>query len=209
MSWEPINPQKPDESELIGDEPFDVLSSAMDKVVGFYERDLKRKPSTNELVKTFEHVLAPRFSRTVMEGETTELVTVSFKIESISKRQKYQEGDFLKAVAANGKAVYGRVFEIGPFGPMIGVYDSLGLKSPSLESLKKLPLVVRITPIHHELLEKRAWTVIGNLPIEPSDKKHPSGPIAISGTNEQLNAANCFYGLPHQKRYNLEQWVNR
>jgi len=209
MSWEPLDVQKPDTDEVIGDEPFDILCGAMDEVVQCYERDLKRKPTTNELGTTFARVLAPRFSKTVAEGETADLVTISFKTKSIPRRQKYRAGDFLKATAANGQPVYGRVFEVGNHGPMVGVYDSLGQQTPSFESLRKLQLIVKVTPIHHELIEKRAWTVIGHLPIDEVDRQQPCGPLAISGRNEQLNAANCFYELPHEKRYELEKWLNR
>jgi hypothetical protein len=209
MSWEPINPSKPNEDEVIGDEPFDIISEALDKVVSCYQTDWRRKPTTRELVKTFEQVLAPRFSATVLEGETTDLVRISFKTKRIPRRQKYRAGDFLRALAANGKAVYGRIFEVGRYGPMIGVYDSIGLESPSLESLRKLRLIVKVTPIHHELLEERSWLVIGNLPVTQKERQQPQGPLEISGSNEQLNAANYFYGLPHEKSYGLNKWVNR
>jgi hypothetical protein len=136
-------------------------------------------------------------------------VELTFKTKKIPARQKCKTGDFIKAQAANGQVVYGRVFEVGRYGPMIGIYDSLGLVSPQLEQLRKLPLAVKVTPIHKELMEARAWTVFGNLPIDGHDDKQPRGPISISGRNEQLNAANCFYRLQHEKRYGLEKMVNR
>src|SRR5947208_14722718 len=106
MSWEPIDPSKPSDTELIGDEPFDIISEALDKVVDCYQKDLQRKPATIELVKTFEHVLAPRFFETVLDGDTTELVYVAFKTKKIPKRQKYQAGDFVKAQLADGRFVF-------------------------------------------------------------------------------------------------------
>jgi len=208
MSWEPIDPNKPDENEVIGDEPFDIISEALDKVVSCYEADLQRKPTTKEIVKTFEKVLAPRFFETVAEGGSTELVGLSFKTKRIPARQHYKAGDFLKAEAANGQHIFGRVFEVGRYGPLIGVYDSLGLESPSLPELKRLRLVIKVTPIHKELMEKRAWVVIGHLAIDRHDDDQPRGPIAISGFNEQLNAANFYYKLPHRKRYGMEEMLN-
>src|SRR5215472_5129711 len=98
MSWEPINPNKQSDTELIGDKPFDIISEALDKVVSCYQNDLRRKPAAIELVKTFEHVLAPRFFETVLEGESSELVEVSFKTKAIPKRQQCRAGDFVKAL---------------------------------------------------------------------------------------------------------------
>lgn len=208
MSWEPIDPNKPSDTELIGDEPFDIISEALDRVVSCYQKDLQRKPATIELVKTFEQVLAPRFFETVLEGETTELACVSFKTKQIPKRQKCRAGDFVKAQLADGRFVFGRVFEVGPLGPQVGVYDSAGLESPSLEQLKSLKLIVKVFPIHKELMEARSWIVFGNLPIDKSDERQPRGPLMISGKNEQLNAANYFYGLPCDKRHGLDELVN-
>jgi len=209
MSWEPIDPSKPCDTEFIGDEPFDIISDALDKVVNCYQKDLRRKPATIELVKTFEHVLAPRFFETVLDGETTELVSISFKAKKVAKRQKYQAGDFAKAQLADGRFVFGRVFEVGDLGPQVGVYDSAGLESPQCEQLKRLKLIVKVFPIHKELMESRSWIVIGNLPIDKFDNKQPRGPAMISGINEQLNAANYFYGLPFQKRYGLDELIIR
>src|SRR2546427_12562219 len=127
MSWEPISPAKPRDTELIGDEPFDILADAINQIVESYAKELGRKPSCFELVKTFERVLSPRFANVVLEGETSELVSVSCKTRSIPRRQKFQVGDVVRSKAANGQYVYGRIFAIGKCGPMLGVYDSLGL----------------------------------------------------------------------------------
>lgn len=209
MSWEPIDPNTPSDTELIGDEPFDVISEALDKVVSCYQTDLGRKPATLELVKTFERVLAPRFCETVLDGETTELVSVSFKIKKIPNRQKYRAGDFVKAQLADGRNVFGRVFEVGRLGPMVGVYDSAGMENPSLEEVKERKLIVKVFPIHKELMEARSWLVVGNLPIDELDRRQPQGPLMISGINEQLNAANFHYGLPFQKRHGIDELLNR
>jgi hypothetical protein len=49
MSWEPIHTKRPTKDALLGDEPFDAISEAIEQAVGFYERDLGRKPSVLEL----------------------------------------------------------------------------------------------------------------------------------------------------------------
>lgn len=92
---------------------------------------------------------------------------------------------------------------------MVGVYDSAGMESPSLEDLKGRKLIVKVFPIHKELMEAHSWLVIGNLPIDKLDEKQPQGPLMISGNNEQLNAANYHYGLPHQNYYRIDELLNR
>jgi hypothetical protein len=161
------------------------------------------------LVKTFEHVLVPRFFETALEGESEALVSISFKTKKIAKRQKYRAGDFLKAQLADGRFVFGRIFEVERYGPMVGVYDSAGAEAPPLAELRRRKLIVKVFPIHKELMEERAWVVFGHLPIDDFDVRQPRGPIVISGTNEQLNAANCYYGLPHKERFNLTEYLNR
>ncbi|HWH79651.1 MAG TPA: hypothetical protein VNT76_19865, partial [Candidatus Binatus sp.] len=93
MSWEPINPATPKDSELIGDEPFDIIANALERVMKCYEQDLGRKPTALELVKTFERVLAPRFGDAVQKGATEESVSVWFKTKHIPRRQKFVLGD--------------------------------------------------------------------------------------------------------------------
>lgn len=212
MSWEPINPKSSGNNELVGDEPFDFLADALVQVVECYRRDLNRKPSALELVKTFERVLAPRFSEAVLEGETSELVSLSFKTKKVPKKQKFQEGDVIKTKAANGQFIYGRIFKIEKgLGPAIGVYDSLGFELKSLDELRKLRLIVKVSLIHRDLLERREWIVIGNLPINAADFGLPEGPAIISGVNEQLKAVNHYYGLsvlPGYKAYDIEKWLN-
>jgi hypothetical protein len=213
MSWEPINPKKPSDSELIGDEPFDVVADAVDRVVACYESDLGRKPSTLELVKTFERVLIPRFSEAVIDGDRSELVSLSFKTVKIPLRQKFQSGDFLRATAANGKPVYARIFEVHPdLGPMAGVYDSLGVKFKRLEELQELRLIVKITPMHPGVLQGREWIVIGNLPIRSKDRRKSKGPLEIYGNNQHLKVANFYYGLTKVSDYEahcFDRWLNR
>ena len=212
MSWEPINPDKPSDTELIGDEPFDIVADTLDAVVACYLKDLQRKPTAIEIVKTIERAWAPRFSDTALEGETSELLSLSCKTKAIPRRQKYAVGDVLRTKAANGEFVYARLFEIGDMGPAIGVYDSLGFIPKKLEDLRGRRLLVRVTPIHRELLQERQWTVVGNLPITAIDRKQPKGPAVISGVNEQLKAVNHHYGFKKLTGYQaqeIERWLIR
>jgi hypothetical protein len=164
-------------------------------------------------VTTFERALEGQYAESVREGPNSELVSISFKTKRIPKRQKWQVGDFVVAEAANGQPVYGRIFATDPMElgiPMIGVYDSLGLKRPSLKDLKKLPLIVKVSTIDPELLEKRAWRVIGHLPIGKEEERHPRrSEVRLSGFNNQLIAANRFYGLPHKTFFGIGGYLAR
>lgn len=210
MSWEPADPKNPSDDALIGDEPFDLLAQALCDFCTCYEKDLGRKPTSFELAKTLEQVLATHFGQVVAEGPDHRFVSLSLKKRKGRVRQKCNVGDFLVAKAADGRPVYARVFEIDPgFGTHIGVYDSLGIERPDLESLRSRPLIVKVTPIHPELLEEYAWTTIGNLPLNAVDRGQPRGPLQIAGVNEQLIAANFYYGLSDERWYNIEDFLNR
>src|SRR5687768_17097823 len=118
MSWSPLDTKNPSDDALIGDEPFDLVSDCFRKVVRLYKRDLKRKPSLQELVGTIQAVLEAQLQDHTSDGASAELAALTFKTRKIPKRQKYAKGDVLKAEAANGEPVYARVFEIDPhLGP--------------------------------------------------------------------------------------------
>jgi hypothetical protein len=210
MSWSPLDENDASNDAVIGDEPFDLVSDCFRKVVRLYARDWKRKPSLRELVGTVQAVLEAQLQDHTSDGETAELTSLTFKTRKIPKRQKYAKGDVLKAAAGNGEPIYARVFEIDPhLGPFVGVYDSLGMAQTDLDAILQRPLVVKIFPIHRENLEKRAWLVIGNRPLTPADAELPRGPVEIAGSNEQLEAANYYYGLGPKTFYNIEDCLVR
>ncbi len=219
MSWSPLDESDPSNDAVIGDEPFDLVSDCFQKVVRLYKRDWKRKPSLRELVGTIQSVLEAQIQDHTSDGETAELAGLSFKTRKIPKRQKYAKGDILKALAANGQPVYARVFDPelagqwkgseSDFGPFVGVYDSLGMDQRDLDAIIERPLVVKVFPIHREILEKREWLVIGHRPLTKADRRHPNGPLQIAGSNEQLEAANYHYGLGPKAFYNIEECLVR
>jgi hypothetical protein len=206
MSWSPLDEKNPSDDALIGDEPFDTVSDCFRKVVRLYKRDLKRKPNLRELIGTVQAVLEAQLQDHTSDGESAELTGLTFKTRKIPKRQKYAKGDVLKAAAANGEPLYARVFEIDDpgLGPYVGVYDSLGMPPTDLDAIIQRPLVVKIFPIHRENLEKREWLVIENRTLTPADAELPRGPRQIAGSNEQLEAANYYYGLGPKTFFNIE-----
>jgi hypothetical protein len=105
--------------------------------------------------------------------------------------------------------VFARVFEAhSQMGPLVGVYESRGMAHQQIKEIISRPLIVKITPIHHELLEDRSqWSVIGNEPLTEADLSKPHGPKVISGSNEQLIAANYFYGLSDEQFYDIDDWL--
>ncbi len=210
MSWSPLDTNNPSDDALIGDEPFDLVSDCFRKVVRLYNRDLTRKPSLRELVGTVQAVLEAQLQDHTSDGESAELAALTFKTRKIPKRQKYAKGDILKAAAANGEPIYARLFDIEPgIGPMVGVYDSLGMLQTDLDAIIERPLVVKVFPVHREILEKREWLVIGNRPLTAADSELPRGPRQIAGSNEQLEAANYYYGLGPKGFHNIEDCVVR
>jgi hypothetical protein len=213
MSWSPLDASNPTDDQVIGDEPFDLISQCFDRVAKLYKRDWKRKPTLKELIGTVQAVLEAQLQDHTRDGQTAELVGLSFKTRKIPKRQKYFVGDILKAVAANGQPVYARIFEIIPqLGPLVGVYDSIGMAETDLEAIIARPLIVKLNLIHRENLEKRAWLVIGNRPVTGDEQKLPRvrPHLSVSGSNSQLEAANYHYGFLKEKPfYDADNWLIR
>ncbi len=209
MSWEPINQSDPQSDEVIGDEAFDEMGSAIEQIAKYYQRDLNRKPTINEIVTTFKKALETRIFEVSQEGQNHELVSVKYKLKKIPKRQGYKVGDILRGTLANGEYVFARVFEDHPaLGPHIGVYDSRGMDSEKADEIISKPLIVKITPIHHENLEDRSqWLVVGNKPLTEADFSKLRGPLVIAGDNRQLIAANHFYGLSDETFNDVDDWI--
>jgi hypothetical protein len=210
MSWSALDESKPSDGAVIGDEPFDLIAECFHQVSLVYERDWQRKPSLRELIGTVRAVLEAQLQDHTSYGETAELASLAFKTRKIPKRQKYAEGDVLKAKAANGEPIYARIFKIDPgIGPFVGVYDSLGMAPTDLDAIIARPLVVKIFPIHRENLETREWLVIGNRPLTAADAMRPRGPVQIAGANQQLEAADFYYGFRPATFYNIESCIVR
>ena len=208
MGWSPLDRNRPKARLYIGDEPFDAVSECFAEVCRLYERDWKRRPKLAELLGTVEAVLETQLQDHTSDGDTNELVSITAKTRKRPKRQKYATGDILMARAANGEAVYARIFDDDVMiGPMVGVYDSLGMSRRDLRSIIVCPLAVKICPIHREILQNREWTVIGNRKTTAKEKKLPRGPLEIAGTNLQLEAANYFYGFCKKPFYGVDEWL--
>jgi hypothetical protein len=127
------------------------------------------------------------------------------------KRQKYAEGDVLRATAANGQPIYARVFEDHPaMGPTVGVYDSLAMPETDLDAIIQRPLAVKAFPIHYQILRNpEEWRVIGNRPLSPQERMSTRGPRIIMGSNGQLDAANHYYGLARMSFDGVEELLVR
>src|SRR5438105_344089 len=108
MSWEPIDLSNPNGDEVIGDESFDAMAEAIEKIATIYKEEIGRLPTANELVTTFKQALETRISEAIKEGDDNELVHVKFKLKKIPTRQKYSVGDILRSKLANGEYIFGR-----------------------------------------------------------------------------------------------------
>jgi hypothetical protein len=207
MGWSPLDPDRPKARAVIGDQPFDAISECFAEVCRLYRRDWKRKPTLAELLGTVEAVLAAQLDDHTKDGESAELIGLSFQTKKIPKRQRYSAGDVLQATLKGGDLVFARIFEIDDLiGPMVGVYDSRGMSPVDIAGIISQPLIVKICPIHPETIQFREWLVIGNARLRPTDKKRPRGPLEIHGTNNHLEMAEYYYGLRTPKRLDREEW---
>ena len=213
MGWSPLDDKTASSDAVIGDEPFDLISDCFAAIGRLYARDWERKPSLRELIGTVQSVLEAKLQDHTSDGQTAELIAITCKTKKIAKRQKFSKGDIVKAEAADGRPVYGRIFYpmLAPqwgdpdgFGPFVGVYDSIGMEGSDLDAICVRTLIVKAFPIHREILQNRGWLVIGNRPLLELDRQVPVGPLRISGSNQQLEAANFYYGIGAATFYNIE-----
>jgi hypothetical protein len=49
--------------------------------------------------------------------------------------------------------------------------------------------------------------VIGNRPLTEEDRRHPNGPLGLTGRNLQLEAANYYYGMGPSTIFNMDAHV--
>ncbi len=210
MSWEPLDLDSMNDSELIGDESFDIFSIAIEQVSRTYLSDLNRLPSSNEIIETFKRALENQLSDVANDGSSKNLVSLSATFENTEKQQ-CKVGDILQATLSNGMPIYARLFAIQKpgLGYFLGVFDSMGMSSTNLQAITEKELIVKMIPIHAELISNpKEWCVIGNIPLSVADKRHPIGPLEISSSNNHLASANYYYELIEKPFFGVENWLN-
>ena len=196
MGWEPLDLNDLQNQEVIGDEPFDELGFAIEKVAEYYKRDWGRLPSLNELITTFQQALATRVYKIIQEGEDHELISIKAKLKKIPTRQKCKVGDVLKAKLKDGQSIYARIFakESPGLGYMVGVYDSRGMMESELDKIIANPLIVKLAPINSELIQDQSkWKVVGHRPITEDVSRMPKGRMIITGRDIHLYSVNEYY----------------
>ena len=131
MSWSPLDEKDTSKDAMIGDEPFDLVSECFPQshTLGIGAATGGESPACVNSSRPCRRCLRHSF-KTIHPicRKSAELASLTFKTRKIPERQKYANGDVLKATAANGEPIYARIFAIDPgLGPFVGVYDSLGM----------------------------------------------------------------------------------
>ena len=61
MGWMGLLDENDNEIGVVGDEPWDIMGEAVQKIEECYQKHWHRKPTEDELISIFEFVSRPRF----------------------------------------------------------------------------------------------------------------------------------------------------
>lgn len=161
---------------IVGDDPYDALSEALDRIVQAYEEEWERKPTLEELIHSFEVVLGADMERYVKEGDTLELVALKAKTKKRRKSQPYKVGDFFAIPLEDGRYAFGRILSDileEEMGMLVGIYNIVSRRILSPEELRNLPWM--FTPFYcsDQGWTSWRWRIIGHLPIAEDEFEYP------------------------------------
>ncbi len=172
MGWWTTN--KSGEELMQGDEPYDIMGEAFQKIAAEYQKEWNRKPTLSELLHTIQSVLSAGADDFFSDAARVDIVEVSVKTKTSAKKKSVQVGDVFAIPLATGY-VFGRVFDSNPddMGLLVGVYDGVSKKILSPESLKGSNLIFPLFFYGGDALRRDRWKIIGNLPIQPNEFTFP------------------------------------
>jgi hypothetical protein len=96
----------------IGDGPLDTVHAALKKVANSYKRDLKRKPTTEELAEIIGSSIRILEEDIFDDMEERELDSVGIMLRPRPKRPRPKPGDYFAIPLPSGGYAYGRIMKI-------------------------------------------------------------------------------------------------
>ena len=160
------------DSELldISDDCLDVVDAAMSKVLRIYKRDLKRKPTPDELsellqssIRTIEHKLFDNM-------DERELESVTITLKQRPRRPKIKPGDIFAIPLPSGGFGYGRVMKVR-LKTLLWM-QLLDIRSDHLLQLEQMQDLVVVLDLHTGTseIDNVQWPIIGHIPFSEEDK---------------------------------------
>jgi hypothetical protein len=162
-----------DDVELLdmGDTPLDAIDSAIKKIIKAYKRDLKRKPTLDELVQLLDWSIRAHEEDLFDDMEERELDSVVIKLRQRPKRPRPKAGDYFAIPLPSGGYGYGRVMKvIMRTGLWMRLLD---IRSKTLLSVNELHNKRVLIDLNANIskIESTEWPIIGHTPLSDEEQK--------------------------------------
>lgn len=119
------------DSVQLGDEPLEILQTALRELKISYERELGRPPTLKELTRSLELVLHTDADKYLENCAQVEVKNISIRTAARKKKQAFQIGDFFSFPVTDYSSEpkvrygFGRVLDIGPMGTLVAILDKV------------------------------------------------------------------------------------
>lgn len=171
--YDPCRQSSPaDESELlnIGDQPMDAIEAALKKVAKIYKRDLKRKPTPDELTALLESSIRTLEEDVFDDMEERELDSVTIKLRKRPKRPRPKPGDIFAVPLPSGGYGYGRVMKVTL--KVLLWMKLLDVRSDNLLSMEDVKKAKAILDLHTrtQKIDSVEWPIVGQAQLTDSEQ---------------------------------------
>jgi hypothetical protein len=154
----------------IGDTPLDAVHSALKKVARSYKRDLKRKPTLEELTELLESSIRILEEELFDDMDERELDSVDIQLRARPKRPRPKSGDFFAIPLPSGGYAYGRVVKI-TYRVLLRMW-LLGVSSESVLPLDKIKDAKVLIDIKTGMrkIDSVEWPIVGHVPLSAEEE---------------------------------------
>jgi hypothetical protein len=157
MGWQTHN------GKTIGDEPLDLISECINRIVTCYDEAQSRSPSIDEVLECVRHGLNTQGRSLIPELAQLEITGVSIKTKKRPKTQKFEIGDCF-AIPIDREFAYGRILKKTVAGHLVEIYDFRTSKvlpfSDFLRHKKRVVWQKHVNGIR--AFRNRRWLIIGH-----------------------------------------------
>lgn len=154
----------------IGDGPLDVVHTALKKIVSAYKRELKRKPTPEELASILESGIRILEEDLFADMEEREVDQVTIGLRVRPRRPKPKPGDYFAVPLPSGGYGYGRVMKIDHRVLVwVRLLDLHTEELASVETVKKAQVILDCYSATNKMLDM-TWPLVGYEPLTEGEK---------------------------------------
>jgi hypothetical protein len=160
-----------DDSDLLlmGDQPKDTIEAALKKVARTYKKDLKRKPTPDELTALLESSIRILEEELFDDMDERELESVVIRLRQRPTRPRPKPGDYF-AVPMPGGYGYGRIEDtIKSVLLLVDFLDIFSDKILDFSDVSDAPTLFELV-CGNQGIVNNVWPIIGNNPSLDSDR---------------------------------------